>query len=105
MYKRQPKALAWDAALAQFGVEGVLDPAYEQELRQRQNLYHAYVERLVHSVTFDATSPARALGILALCDAARIWHVSGAGPLDTVNEVVEIVWTLAQDVSGLSRLT
>nr|WP_281352461.1 TetR/AcrR family transcriptional regulator [Phytoactinopolyspora alkaliphila] len=89
------KAAAWDTALEQFSLDDELPNDYAVELRSRQELYHSYVMALVGELSDMPGARERALAILALCDRAKLWHVSGGGSRATADEVAAFIWSMA----------
>lgn len=98
------QALAWDAAINQFGVAGVLDDASLADVRRVQALYHDYLESLVAAECADASAAADvAAAIRILCDQAPSW-LDRPGQADDPGvreEIVGRVWNLAVHLLGL----
>lgn len=67
------RALAWDAAIEQFGVAGVLDEEEILSVRREQRLYHDYLRDLVAAVVDGQRAGEMTTVILALCDQAHRW--------------------------------
>jgi AcrR family transcriptional regulator len=92
------RALAWDAAINQFGVAGVLDEDAIGAVRREQRLYHDYLHDLVAAVTEREHAGDLTTAILALCDQAHRW-LPQDGPTRAGNvtakerdHVVEQLW-------------
>lgn len=88
------KAPAWDAAVRQFGVAGVLNDRDVTAIRQRQSLYHDYVKSLVRTRT-TSKADEKTGAILALCDQVNLLmpRRQGRGHAD---QAVEDVWRFSQ---------
>ena len=92
------KAAAWDTAMDQFGVTTELDPQIIDESRRRQELYHAYFVSLVHQIRPDAEARPRALGLLQMCDRAKVFHSSSGGDFESHEQVAQFIWSMAIDL-------
>lgn len=91
------KAPAWDAAIRQYGIAGVLSEEEITPIRAQQDLYHEYVTSLVRSQS-EAAPSEKALAILALCDQAPMWRrTSGRKPRGP-REVAAMVWSFSEAI-------
>lgn len=96
------QALAWDAAINQFGVAGVLDEATIESVRSEQRLYHDYLRDLVAEGSPGQPTEDLATVLLVICDHAHRWlpgaAVAGrvAGPISVAdrNYVIDRVWRI-----------
>lgn len=93
------KAVAWDAAIGQFGVANVLDGEAVASIRQQQDLYHTYVEQLVHALRDDETATDRAIAIRALCDQAHLWLRTDTDASTQRDTVVATLWALVEGIA------
>lgn len=93
------KALAWDAAIQQFGVADVLDDDTVAEVREHQALYHLYLKSLVTSLGADDAED-RTIAIVALCDQARRWLDPRRSAADQQDDVAERIWVLIDALLG-----
>lgn len=95
------QALAWDAAINQFGVVGVLDDSALAAIRQEQRLYHDYLEALVAAVGDDPSAAGdRATALRVMCDQAAAWSKS-ARPGGDVEAVTGRIRRLGEQILGL----
>ncbi|BBZ36417.1 hypothetical protein MCNF_50220 [Mycolicibacterium confluentis] len=94
----EEKASAWDAAADGVGVADVLSSANLKEIHALRAMYHGYVENLVGELCVSETAVERSRAVLALCDQAKRWHVSGGGRYDSTEEVAEFVWELVREL-------
>lgn len=67
------RAMAWDAAINQFGVLGVLSDEALSSVRRTQALYHAYHLSLVQDVAVTGSPEDSAIALRVLCDQAPEW--------------------------------
>ncbi len=91
------KAMAWDAAVQQFGVADVLDEDTIDRVRAHQALYHSYLQALVKSSGAEPAND-RTTAVVALCDQARRWVDRARDLTEQQNEVVERVWALVRSL-------
>lgn len=92
------KALAWDAAVRQFGVAGALDEETTQRVRAQQDLYHSYVRSLITTLRDETSADDRMTAVLALCDQAHLWLDSQRSASDQEAGVIDRVWALVHDL-------
>lgn len=93
------KAPAWDAAIRQYGIAGVLSEKDIAPIRAQQALYHEYVTSLVRSQSKAAPSE-KALAILTLCDQAPLWCRGSGKKLRGPREVAGTVWSFSEAILG-----
>lgn len=93
------EALAWDAAVNQFGVVGVLDEDSLARIRNEQALYHNYLDDLVRAT---CVRPERAADISTavrvMCDQAPTWLPIAAERATAKERAAagERIWTLVE---------
>lgn len=74
------QALAWDAAINQFGVAGVLDESTVADVRMKQALYHDYFDALVGAAkTSDVDAADAGTAVRVLCDRVHDWLPTRVG--------------------------
>lgn len=93
------KAPAWDAAIRQYGIAGVLSEEDIAPIRAQQGMYHEYVTSLTRSQTPRA-APEKALAILALCDQAPLWRSDAEHGDRAPLEVADLMWSFAHAILG-----
>lgn len=91
------KAPAWDAAIRQYGIEGVLADDDIESIRAQQRMYHQYVASLVRTESQNAPSE-KALAILALCDQAPLWRRGPGRNVREPDEVAALVWSFSESI-------
>lgn len=91
------QALAWDAAINQFGVVGVLDDDALASIRAEQNLYHGYLEALVATAAADPLSAAdTATALRIMCDQAAAWAADPRDPAADVEGIIARIRALGE---------
>lgn len=89
------KAVAWDAAVRQFGVASTLNRAAIDDIAHQQNMYHSYLEALIEQINPGLPARDVATAVRSLCDQARDWQTTGDGNAPrTLTEVVHILLEL-----------
>lgn len=96
------QALAWDAAINQFGVVGVLDDDQLTAIRAEQALYHDYLEALVAEVGDDPVEARdRATALRVMCDQASAWAgTEGSRPGHDLAAAIERIERLGRRLLG-----
>lgn len=94
---QEQKAPAWDAAIRQFGIAGVLSEDDIASIRAQQELYHDYVTCLVRCQT-ESRAREKALAVVALCDQSPFWSLDDGGGEQSAADVAELVWDFTRAI-------
>lgn len=93
------KAVAWDAAVRQFGVAEILDQAGVARERERQEIYHSYMASLIASLRNESNVRDRMTAVVILCDQAPMWLDPLRPAAEQEDEIVERVGALVHDLA------
>jgi AcrR family transcriptional regulator len=98
------QALAWDAAINQFGVVGVLDDDALAAIRSEQSLYHDYLDELVATVMGDPDTGDTATALRVMCDQAPAWLTAESPGRAEIDDVIARLRPLAARLLGTASL-